>query len=101
MKTQTKRADGLSEEIRAAARENHVPEPKEFAEAAGLRWVNDTGPGIRREGRGKHFVFRSATGRVVTEEKTLGRIKSLVLPPAWKGVWISPSARYAHSGDGD
>jgi DNA topoisomerase-1 len=91
MKSQTKRADELPEEFRAAARENHVPEPKEFAEAAGLRWVNDAGPGIRREGRGKKFVFRSPTGNVVTDEKTLVRIKSLVLPPAWKDVWISPS----------
>jgi DNA topoisomerase IB len=28
----------------------------------------------------------------VRDEATLGRIKALVIPPAWEDVWISPDA---------
>ena len=62
--------------------------PPDAAKAAGLRYVNDTRPGIRRDGN----KFFDAAGAAVTDDATLARIKSLVIPPAWTDVWICPQA---------
>ena len=35
-------------------------------------------------------VFYSADGPEITDARELARIKSLVIPPAWTDVWISP-----------
>jgi DNA topoisomerase-1 len=52
-----------------------------------LTYVKPDSPGIirRRSGTGFTYVYR---GAAVREEKTLQRIKKLVLPPAWRDVWI-------------
>jgi DNA topoisomerase-1 len=63
------------------------------ASAAGLRYSDCNGPGLRRERRGKGFVFRDPNGRIVRDSRTLKRIRSLVVPPAWTDVWISPDPR--------
>ena len=60
------------------------------ARAAGLRYVTDATPGIRRQKRGSRFVYFGADGRAVRDATTLGRIRSLVIPPAWTHVWICP-----------
>ena len=60
------------------------------AQVAGLRYVCDDMPGIRREKSGKAFRYRYATGNLVQEAEILKRIKSLVIPPAWTEVWICP-----------
>jgi DNA topoisomerase-1 len=62
------------------------------ARDAGLRYVTDHTPGYRRVGRPKRFRYLDAKGKEIRDEKTLARIRSLVLPPAWKNVWISPHA---------
>ena len=80
----------LSGAMRLAAGKNVLPDERAFAAATGLRWINDTTPGIRRTGRGKSFTYRSHTGRVVKDAATLRRIRSLVIPPAWTKVWICP-----------
>ncbi len=67
-----------------------VTDPAESARAAGLRYVSDAKPGLKRLRRGKNFRYTTATGSAVTDDETLGRIKSLVIPPAWTDVWISP-----------
>ena len=69
-----------------------LTDPVESAKAAGLRYVTDAKPGIRRQRRGKGFRYLSPDGSVVHDEDTLRRIRSLVIPPAWRGVWISPIA---------
>jgi DNA topoisomerase-1 len=51
-----------------------------------------TGPGLTRVRRGKGFSYRDHNGDPVTDEKVLARINDLVIPPAWKKVWISPHA---------
>ena len=48
------------------------------------------GPGIRRVGRGKGFSYEDQDGLPVTDAATLARINDLVIPPAWKKVWICP-----------
>lgn len=65
------------------------------AKAAGLRYVSDTVPGIRRQRCGRGFTYLAPSGDRVRDSKTLARIKSLVIPPAWKEVWICPF-EYAH-----
>jgi len=60
------------------------------AEAVNLIYVHDNEPGINRIKKGKAFIY--TTGRKkVTDEALLGRIKSLVIPPAWTNVWICAS----------
>jgi DNA topoisomerase-1 len=48
------------------------------------------GPGIRRVRRGKGFSYTDPDGAPVTNQAALERIKALVIPPAWKKVWICP-----------
>ncbi len=59
---------------------------------AGLRFSFDQQPGILRVAKGDASVFTDASGDKVTDEATLARIKSLVIPPAWQQVWISRHA---------
>ncbi len=47
-------------------------------------------PGIARERRDKGFAYYGPDGELLTDDDTLERIKELVIPPAWKKVWISP-----------
>jgi DNA topoisomerase-1 len=65
-------------------------DPLESAKAAGLRYVTDDEPGIRRQRRGKGFTYIDPQRRTVKDEKTLERIQKLVIPPAWTDVWICP-----------
>jgi DNA topoisomerase-1 len=50
------------------------------------------GVGWRRVGS-KRFRYVDADGKAITDEEHLERTRALVIPPAWKDVWISPSAR--------
>jgi DNA topoisomerase-1 len=72
--------------------DNPLSDPPAAARAAGLRYVHDDRPGIRRDKQGDGFRYLDAGGDPVTDEATLGRIKSLVIPPAWTDVWICPQA---------
>jgi DNA topoisomerase-1 len=47
----------------------------------------------RRGSKGRGFWYEDPKGRRITDETHLERIRSLVLPPAWEHVRISPSAR--------
>jgi DNA topoisomerase-1 len=58
---------------------------------AGLRYVSDSAPGIRRLRSGKGFRYVGPDGRAVRDPGTLNRIRSLAIPPAYTDVWISPS----------
>jgi DNA topoisomerase-1 len=57
-----------------------------------LRRSTVGGPGVRRVRRGRGFSYVDASGGSVTDAATLGRIEELVIPPAWKNVWICPYA---------
>jgi DNA topoisomerase-1 len=67
-----------------------IVEPKEAARAAGLRYVTDTGPGITRHAVGDGFAYRGPDGKLLQDEETLARIRSLAIPPAYTDVWICP-----------
>jgi DNA topoisomerase-1 len=56
--------------------------------------------GFRREGSRGRFRYIDARGKRLTDEEKLERIKSLVIPPAWKEVWISgnPSSKLQATG---
>jgi DNA topoisomerase I len=63
------------------------------AREAGLHYAHDTDPGIRRVRRGGGFGYVGPNGRPVRDARTLERIASLAVPPAWTDVWINADAR--------
>ena len=68
----------------------HPPEGRDQARAAGLSYVSDQDPGIRRRRFGAGFSYLHPDGTHVRDEATLDRIRSLAIPPAWTDVWICP-----------
>lgn len=70
--------------------EDIVTDPPAAAKAAGLRYVSDSKPGLSRIAAKSGFRYAAADGTPVKDEATLGRIKSLAIPPAWQDVWICP-----------
>ena len=62
------------------------------AEGAGLRYVSDTMPGIRRRRAGQGFIYLTPGGRRVRDRRDLARIRAIVIPPAWADVWICARA---------
>jgi DNA topoisomerase-1 len=67
--------------------------PVEDVKAAGLAYVTDLDPGIRRRKAGRGFDYLDAKGRPISDEASLDRIRGLAIPPAWMDVWICPGAR--------
>ena len=65
-----------------------VVDPREAAESAGLVYVSDEEPGIRRRKAGKGFSYAKPGGEAVKDPATLKRIRSLAIPPAYTDVWI-------------
>jgi DNA topoisomerase-1 len=77
----------------ALAREeldNLLDDPRESARAAGLRYVTDQRPGIRRRRSGGGFAYYAPDGSRISRRRELERIKKLAVPPAWTDVWICP-----------
>src|SRR5881394_1137450 len=65
-------------------------DPAQSAKDAGLRYVSDDQPGIRREKKGRDFQYTNANGRLINDHDNVGRIRKLAIPPAWTDVWICP-----------
>ena len=59
-----------------------------IAKHAGLSYVHDDDPGIRRVRKGEGFTYLGAEGRPVKDAETLDRIQKLAIPPAYETVWI-------------
>jgi DNA topoisomerase-1 len=57
---------------------------------AGLSRSDPRSPGISRVRVDGGFQYRDPAGSEVADPATLARIRALVLPPAWRDVWISP-----------
>ena len=81
---------------RRRARPDSLPslplDPEQSALLIGLRYIRCGGPGFERRRAGKGFVYLDLEGKAIRDRETLRRIRSLVLPPAWEQVWISPLA---------
>lgn len=58
-----------------------------------LRRSDPSGPGYARRTSAKGPLYEDEAGNPIVDERELERIRSLVIPPAWKDVWISPDAR--------
>ncbi|MDQ0774755.1 DNA topoisomerase IB [Streptomyces aurantiacus] len=55
-----------------------------------LRRSDVNGPGIRRARSGRGFRYLDTSGRPVTDPGEKERLRRLVIPPAWRDVWICP-----------
>ena len=55
-----------------------------------LTRVDPGAPGWSRRRRGRGFSYHDERGRLLTDPEALARIRALVIPPAWREVWISP-----------
>lgn len=67
-----------------------LTDPWQSAQAAGLRYVADTQPGIQRRRSGTGFRYLDVDGSPMRDRQVLRRIAALVIPPAWTAVWICP-----------
>jgi DNA topoisomerase-1 len=67
-------------------------DPCEAAAAAGLVYVTDEEPGIRRIKAGKGFRYVGPGGSAPSDRHK-ARITALVIPPAWTEVWICRSPK--------
>jgi DNA topoisomerase IB len=56
-----------------------------------LRKVDCAQPGVRRQRRGRGFVYVDTAGNRIEDAATLQRIADLAIPPAWQDVWICPA----------
>jgi DNA topoisomerase I len=63
------------------------------ASQAGLHYVSDRDPGLRRLRHGKSFRYIDKTGKPVRDPDEVFRIRKLAIPPAWTEVWICPDPR--------
>ena len=69
-------------------------EARAHAQAAGLRYVSDSEPGIRRRRNGeKVFEYLGPDDTVIEDEAVLARIRKLAIPPAYEDVWICVNPR--------
>src|ERR1700687_6045935 len=68
-------------------------EAAKMAVEAGLIYVSDAEPGIRRLRAGKGFRYLTPENRRLAAPRELKRIASLAIPPAYRDVWISVEAR--------
>lgn len=76
---------------RRPARRDPEHDPRVAARDAGLRYVSDRAPGLRRLRAGRAFRYVDPDGRAVRDRDTLARIRALAIPPAWDDVWICTS----------
>lgn len=50
-------------------------------------------PGYGRRRRGRGVTFLDTAGEPITDPDEVARLRELVIPPAWKQVWICPDPR--------
>jgi DNA topoisomerase I len=70
-----------------------ITEPVASAAMAGLRYVSDAQPGIRRKQNSRGMSFIGPDGKVIRRAAEIKRILALAVPPAWTDVWICPDPR--------
>ncbi|GAB5521620.1 MAG: DNA topoisomerase IB [Rhodothermales bacterium] len=65
-------------------------DPIVSAREAGLFYVSDDEPGIRRIKKGRGFAFVDPDGDFITDRKLKKELQALGIPPAYNDVWICP-----------
>lgn len=55
-----------------------------------LRRSDPNRPGLTRRRAGRGWYFLDQAGDRITDPAVVERLQALVIPPAWKDVWISP-----------
>jgi len=55
-----------------------------------LRYASDDSAGFFRQKLNGKYYYYDLDGKRISDSNKLERIESLVIPPAWKKVWISP-----------
>jgi DNA topoisomerase-1 len=78
---------------RSAMTQAITPEVMASAKLAGLTYSKHDRAGITRKHRGKGFVYFGPDGKRIADQETIARINALVIPPAYREVWICPSPR--------
>src|SRR5256714_10451824 len=82
---------------RAPTRPRAIKDPAgeaaEMAVAAGLVYVSDSDPGIRRLRKGKDFAYTKADNRPPIAAAELARTAPPAIPPAYEEVWICANPR--------
>src|SRR4030088_3586645 len=78
---------------RPKAIKDPVGEAAEMAVAAGLVYVSDSDPGIRRLRKGKDFAYIKPDEKPLVAAAELARIARLAIPPAYEEVWICANPR--------
>ncbi|MGH2446731.1 MAG: DNA topoisomerase IB, partial [Candidatus Limnocylindria bacterium] len=68
-------------------------DPRAHAEEAGLRYVTDALPGVRRRRAGMGFSYVGPDGERIADPDRRAWFEGLAIPPAWTDVWISPIRR--------
>lgn len=63
-------------------------DPIASAKAVGLRYIQPEERGYTRKRHGKSFSYFDLEGKCIRDRRTLARIRSLVIPPAWEEVWV-------------
>ncbi len=78
------------EEMEIQERPISTPDEEAIADArsAGLCYVNDRLPGYTRRKRGSGFSYYTPDSELVTDPTLRERFNKLVIPPAWREVWI-------------
>jgi DNA topoisomerase-1 len=71
---------------------NSATPPRDSARDAGLRYMTDARPGIRRVRSGRGFRYLRPDGSPVARDHATW-IRSLAIPPAWEQVWICTDQR--------
>lgn len=55
-----------------------------------LRYVDTDAPGYTRKKWGRGFTYQDKQGNTIRDKSLRRWIESIVIPPAWTEVWISP-----------
>ncbi|GJE56352.1 MULTISPECIES: DNA topoisomerase IB [Methylobacterium] len=72
----------------SACEDTGTVDPREAAIEAGLRYVDDSKPGLTRRRSGTGFSFQDADGTTIRDKVLIARIRKLAIPPAYTDVWI-------------
>jgi DNA topoisomerase I len=68
-------------------------DPRAAAQHADLRYVADDEPGFGRRRHGRGFAYHDEAGDRIGDLEVRARIEALVIPPAWRDVWICRDER--------